>query len=141
MGCDISVFVETKCVAGWFKGVAGWFLENYDPWPLKRCYPLFALLGGARNYEDRAPVAAERGIPPDCEPDTVRNIEGSPAHFGFSWCTIDEYKLVLERYRNEGPSPGAWRPPPGWAALETYLSELALEYGPENVRLIFGFDN
>jgi hypothetical protein len=119
MGCDIHWYVEVRnretgewAFAGkekWVYQGDDWSTSGYDwegiaeaDWEERcklvpdfiydgRCYVLFSILAGVRNYGGVTPIAEPRGVPENASPEYRREIEswGVDAHTP-SWLTLRE---------------------------------------------------
>lgn len=161
MGCDIHHVIEAREPGGPWRAVWPDPVERYDdgtgdirlpretPLSLWRNYTLFAALAGVRNYDDLVPIAKPRGMPEDAT-ELFRELHatyGIDAH-SCSWVTLGE----LEAYDWGQPrrpvltmtgamqigTVGHWIGD-GWP--ERFSAELRRFGGPDDVRLVFFFDN
>lgn len=130
MGCDIHTGIEIRTHSHWWYHSTAWFPD--------RNYEFFEILAGVRGRgRDIPPIAKPRGVPPD-------------ASGGF----MD----FVERYRGDGHSHSylllsevlayAWKEKTGKEAVDYFGPYLALFIalaekagGPDNLRLVFFFDN
>lgn len=155
MGCDIHAYVEVKHGDKWRMAPVGVF----D----RRNYGLFGFLADVRNYSHVPPIAKPRDIPEDVSPCVGEHVESwaGDSH-NHSWLSLKElldfdYDEVFEDRRctrQEGPNfwNGAadagegngkrtrFREFLGQAYFED-LTKMGYEGSPENVRVVFWFDN
>ncbi len=162
MGCDIHSFTEVKNLetGRWEKSCnfipSEWHLEKYEGAfhnkPFRtRDYSVFAFLADVRNYWGIDCIALPKGLPSDLSPDTKEFYEEwrSDAHTE-SYLTLRElldfdYQKVVKNKKGEdvtGPhlGPNTFRQFLGPSFIEDL--ELLSKLGePENVRVVFWFDN
>jgi hypothetical protein len=70
MGCDIHVhleFADKREDSIWWQTLA------YQGLNWERCYDLFAIMAGVRNYDDVRPVVARRGVPTNLGGGAIRH--------------------------------------------------------------------
>ena len=155
MGCDIHGWVEVKKdYLDWWDGVIR--IDRL----VERNYVMFACLANVRNYDEVKPISDPRGIPSDVSDEAKKDIEGwgedGHSHSWLTWKEIKEYDWsnnkyyehrVIEFTRNgiKEVEP-EWKPmkeaiSSGWELLFDLMERLAKDYGDENVRLVFWFDN
>lgn len=129
MGCDIHMVAEVKKNGKW--------VPYPNIWPGGRSYTLFGILAGVRDpYPE--PLQEERGIPEDSN--VRRNSWGDPEIDGvwlgdhsYGWLSLGELLDYKPRTEEEKT---AWE----WFDTEV-ITELKLLGGPNNVRIVFGFDS
>ena len=125
MGCDIHIYPEVRQDHRWiYRPIYG----NNEP----GCYKLFGALAGVRSDECE-PVKPPKGIPEVLSETTLAELKqwGEDAHT-HSWLTLTE----LEKYD--------WKDTGLWSAIENIIwgmREFAEHIGPDNVRIVFWFDN
>ena len=153
MGCDIHSFAErrNKQTNKWEKVEDAFSLDNYDKERLKkdkgehpfdwRSYSMYGFLAGVRNYSCCDPIAEPRGIPDDTTDEVREDYEGwgSDAHTP-SFLTAKEllefnydkpvFKGSEETYRDNLSG-----------MFFIHLEDLAKLGNPEDVRIVFWFDN
>jgi hypothetical protein len=167
MGCDIHSLVQTRKgpTAPW---VAVKELPVPEDWAqyygtkgheafYGRDYSLFAFLAGVRNYAECTPICPQKDLPRDIvdgayiDPkygfDYHYVIDGKPTYIGdhsYSWLTLrellnfnydqwfsDEREKMYRTYRDFLAGSDLWR-----------VIDVMKGLGePENVRVVFGFDN
>ncbi len=148
MGCDIHMIPEVKKNNYWRHA---WRLDpkddywtrgdqyppmdraNYFAWS-DRHYRLFGILAGVRS--DMKPISEPRGLPEDMDNETeiFFKDEDNDIHSA-SWLTLAE--LQAYPWDDANPYPGET-----WEQVRNWLTRLAgLDPDPNNVRIVFGFDN
>lgn len=151
MGCDIHAYAEVKEKGKWtFSG-----LTPFD-W---RSYGMFGFLAGVRNYSKAEPIAKGRGVPADLSPEVKESEESwdMDGH-SHSWVSLKElldfdydkkfYDMRVMRDGNgaaearslEEAHHTTYREFLGEGFFEE-LEELKQLGKPENVRVVFWFDN
>lgn len=155
MGCDIHSFVEVKQEGTW-KQVEGVFPFDW------RNYSVFAFLANVRNYDCCEPISEPRGLPSDVSNDIdfIYKDEEDYVH-STSYLTVKELidfdydKTFWNRRitRTIGNfTNGAALAEEGEGKIVTYRENLGEEFfqdleelkelgEPENVRIVFWFDN
>jgi hypothetical protein len=160
MGCDIHLFAEKKMVPKWgqfWKSPKWVSIDKYTRNPDfgqyegerefevaredriytdGRNYNLFCALAGVRSYQftGEPPVVSEpKGLPDDCCPEIIQEAKnwGSDGHT-HSWLTLKE----MEDFD--------WSP--YGATCDDFMTEVFSKLrdqssNPENVRIVFWFDN
>ena len=93
-----------------------------------RWYELFAKLAGVRNYDECIPISKPRGVPVDASKDWQYEVSfwGLDGH-SHSWLTLRE---LQESDIHTFPT-----------IQEGFLDALARRGEPDNVRIVFFFDN
>lgn len=139
MGCDIHVLVQKRDHDCWLTVEPGPSLMD-DGYPVyeDRSEVTFGMLAGVRN-DTLPPISEPKGIPDDLRERTVstRDWGGGPSgdldvddkylgNHSHSWLTLAE----IDAY---GPPDGTTIAP-----LLTWMRTLGF---PEDVRIVFGFDN
>jgi hypothetical protein len=124
MGCDIHATIEVKK----YKDDNFWLGEVRDIY-IYRSYWLFSILAGVRGDEE--PISKPRGVPEDASSEYKAKLEdwGGGAH-SMSYVYFNELKEYPKKdfdYSTEK----------FYQIMELY----AKDFGDENVRLIFFFDN
>ena len=153
MGCDIHMHMEQK-VDGEWREIHGEFsavcAEDCPSVPFDwRTYAVFSFLNHeVRNYGGMPPVFGEegRGVPDDSVFKAEWEDEYSRDYHSASWLLVSEllavdYDNIMTQYAND-PLPVSLRD-----TLHDFffmdlkiLKDMAGEY-PENIRLVFWFDN
>ena len=152
MGCDIHIFVQHREGDRWehvpFRPED---LDEYRQHPLEqRNYLLFAVLADVRSRDGVTPIAEPRGLPDDigypvhgledpCDGDLYVDLEGGRKWMGdhsHSWLTLAE--LEAYPWDQELPFRVTYTPT---KVIEPTLKWLHSLGKPEDVRLVFGFDN
>lgn len=156
MGCDIHSYIEVRDS------------EN-EPWtflcegPFRyRSYSYFGLLAGVRNYSAVQPIALPRGIPEDASTLVSEECEDEDAHsrswftaselLGYDWDQIIEDRRCSRRISERGWDGSCTCQPGGGERMtlrqfvgEHFMCGLklleSLRFLPENVRVVFFFDN
>lgn len=152
MGCDIHLYAERKRETDHKWERVHPPVEFRDPWYVKmaaedryyaedartewfsgRNYSLFAMLAGVRNYDEIEPLCEPRGIPDDLSPELLsiyRQVDdGSMGDHSFSWLTLGELAAV------------DWAPAEYPDFPDRLIPGLATLGAPDDVRVVFGFDN
>ena len=146
MGCDIHLYVEKKRVDGiWITADEWgdiWSEECGDdidtvcdnPYYEGRDYSLFAALAGVRNSYGVNPVSSPRGLPDDACYEVKREAAtwSTDAH-SHSWLTVKELLSYHMKKKTKYGLDGQF-----W---ETTMPELVWLGEPEDVRIVFWFDN
>ena len=131
MGCNSHLSIDVR--GNWHDGSWDCFAENVRE---ERWYALYAAMAGVRNYTDAVPVAQPRGLPEDVS-DESRDFHHDHSDHNLTWLSPDEFsKAVALASKDTIQGPGKI-----WSAVERTLKTLSEIYGPDNVRLIVGFDN
>ena len=169
MGCDIHSYVEVKQDDVWHRIndeifphdelERKYFKEGFSEEPLRwRNYRLFGFLANVRNYSDIPPLAAPRGYPPDGTRDPEDdNDRHSASYFTLAELLAFDYDQPVEDRRitvQTGPRSwdGGRTAEPGGGEMTTYREFLPKQFfqaldvmarlgEPEDVRLVFNFDN
>lgn len=154
MGCDIHMWFEVKKTGKWEPAevrvpcrLCGftaskpcrYCLDTKRMWPGKRDYAVFNLLAGVRGDpdEDPTPISPPRGLPADLA-DHPRDVEDD---FYETWDLRDQVDLhskswlllsELEAHRARFPAD---------AEMLVVMDEMAKLGAPEDVRMVFAFDN
>lgn len=158
MGCDIHLVTEVRRDGRWHIaepfypcracGPDGWYDEGEACYWCggekrinhfsERSYGLFALLAGVRNYYEVMPLAEPRGLPGDSPAvEAHQEYDGcgdrlrmDPIWLGdhsFSWLTLGE--LLAH----------------DWSAVDAdfaaFVEAMKAVGAPDDVRIVFGFDN
>lgn len=156
MGCDIHMGFEKRRDVGW-----PW--EAFAPSRTRngvslgytggRNYALFALLADVRNYYDITPLDRPRGYPADMSDRIRRSVNdessfeadeeefdglpiGPPDGHSASWFTLKEL-LAVDRATPLLNADYATSMSTFW----TLVDELKQHGEPDNVRIVFDFDN
>lgn len=160
MGCDIHLVTQVRRDGKWVDAPIEKEPFNY------RSYGLFGFLADVRNYSEVPPISKPKGLPEDFKTPVDDWFEiDNPYSHSHSWLTLKE--LVEYNYdqvfwdkrvtRQTGPNSwdGAATAMPGEGqhlTVREFLGEqfwddltglLALEecYNPEDIRIVFCFDN
>lgn len=154
MGTDIHVRVEVKKDGRW-QSANNWIdvlEEERDEWGGRSCridyqndplyyserdYRLFAALANVRNGYDIEPISYQRGIPADASPKVKRDAGLSLLYSYYhspSWLLLSELQAYDWGSLNLAQAP--WRKP--WTG---FLEQLAALGNPDDVRIVFWFDN
>lgn len=159
MGCDIHVRVEVRTNGKWQPTEYNMDTEPFG-W---RSYSVFAWLAGVRNYSHITPISEPRGLPGDMS-DEVRDWFGygdewsdfhSLSHLTLAELLAVNYDHRIEDWRGRKQRPdGIWdgaatMDQPTLISLREFLgssyfedaSKLRLLGDPDDVRIVFGFDN
>lgn len=170
MGCDIHSFAERRNrktgkweKVGYHFTLSDWEKEYYKKdkgehpfdW---RSYSMFAFLAGVRNYDHCEPISEPKGLPNDISDDVKEEYERwiYDAHSA-SFLTVKElldfdYDEVFWNRRVMKNNNGASLAEEGEGSHVTYrenlgesffihLNELKELGNPEDVRVVFWFDN
>jgi len=168
MGCDIHSYAEVKKDGKWSQ-VTEHFNDIYSdngkgdsPFD-GRSYTLFAFLAGVRNYDRCEPISELKGLPDDVS-DDVRDeyMYISDEWHSVSYLTLAELlafdydKTFWNRRVTKQTSPNCWNgaslAEEGEGKIISYRDNLGDNYfdtlkelealgEPENVRIVFWFDN
>lgn len=146
MGCDIHLYPEVKKAWGWqfiwrFQADDDWKdrfpmrdRQNYFGWQ-DRNYALFAKLAGVRVEHNISAIVDPRGVPGDADYEIKKELHENCYH-SCSWLTLEE----LEKTNWDIPKDYTWDPFKEFR--ETTMTRLKeLGPSPENIRMVFGFDN
>lgn len=161
MGCDIHSFVEIRAEGQW-EHADGTLFPNAEyqgeasaPFPY-RDYGLFGFLADVRNYSYSPVIAEPRGLPADVSAPVRAEYGDDDWWHSASWLTVAEllgfdYDQVFEDLRSAAwPGPVSVTPGQGErVTLREFLGEgfferlgeLAQLGDPNNVRVVFWFDN
>jgi hypothetical protein len=171
MGCDIHTAVEVKNGDGWhwdrsekFPDVyrEGKFTDEPFDW---RSYGMFGFLANVRNYSQVPTIVEDRGLPDDLSPELADQDDDDARWLGnhsFSYLTLRELldydydQVFWDRRITRQEAPNYWN---GAAlanegegqhlTIREFLGdgffgqiEILKTYGePDDVRVVFGFDN
>jgi len=146
MGCDIHCFVEKRD-----KNTNKWELFNeniFTGWrdekgsePFgNRNYDAFATLADVRNRHKIRPIASYRGVLDDISEEVAKELDvwNGDAH-SENWLYLREL-LDFDNYISED-SLRTYREVIGSKEFFTNLEELKTVGNPEDVRIVFWFDN
>lgn len=167
MGCDIHSFAERKVNNKWEKVGEHFSLGDWEKQYYKkekgenpfywRSYSMFAFLAGVRNYDHSEPISETKGLPDDIS-DEVRDEYGdcwgyhSSSHLSLKELLDFDYDKVFWNRRIYKNNNGASIAEEGEGTNVTYrenlggfffthLKELQELGEPDNVRIVFWFDN
>lgn len=164
MGCDIHSFVEVKVDGAWKFFREPIFVDKYCPKEpfANRSYRVFGFLADVRNYSHVPCITFEtRGLPNDLSAEGFDYMLDSDYHSP-SWLLVSEllkwdYAQTFEDRRTTKLTSGGWYDGAADAGSgngykTTYrdflgsdffadLSTLGAIGNPENVRVVFAFDN
>lgn len=102
-----------------------------------RNYVLFGALAGVRG--DRAPLIEPRGMPPDPSPEYTELAAWSDAH-SHSWLSLtDVAAILIEEDTDQFGLDIGWHPT--FMEVVRRMERIAKVLGPDNVRIVFFFDN
>lgn len=151
MGCDIHPYVERRECGSW----------SHVPCDLfdVRCYSFFGWLADMRNYSAVSPLGSVHcGLPEDCTEEVAEEM-GCLGYHTHSWVTLAkllevDYEQEVEDRRWDGEQHGTGPDtcPAGEGVkmpLREFLGEWYFKHlermtaigSPEDVRLVFCFDN
>ena len=144
MGCDIHIHVERLVDGKWTyvtkpdccpDNTNEW---HVDDWYHGRCYTLFGMLAGVRDYEFH-PFVDPRGVPKDCSEqyrDVVEDWD-TDGHT-HSWYKLRElYDAHWEQSTDANGDPC----PADGGFVEQTIPLLEAVGKPDEVRMLFFFDN
>jgi hypothetical protein len=169
MGCDIHIIAEVREGGKWEANTKEVFsLDDFDKEYFKkdkgvkpfdwRSYSMFAFFAGVRNYDHCDPISEPRGIPDDAS-EEVKGMETfwSGDGHSHSWLSLKEllefdYDKTFWNRRIYKNNNGAALAEEGEGRVLTYrenlspmffqhLEELSSLGNPEDVRIVFLFDN
>lgn len=136
MGCDIHLFVEVKKEGEW-ECIS-------DDWYDGRSYSLFGILADVRNYSKFPPISKPRGLPEDFSLKSYREHYGWDGHSDSYYSLKELLDFNWDRqvydYRDI-PKETTYRKAVGNFVEKLHCLEAELGCNPENVRLVFWFDN
>jgi len=148
MGCDIHMYPEVKKGDKWefvykYKPDDFWKEDdcpkdraNYYAWE-DRYYYLFAILADVRNAWDLKPIAEQRGLPIDVSDGTAKEWEDDGDGHSHSWLSLKELlDFDWKKAFSETKSPFD-----NEATVLKWIEKLKELGDPENVRVVFWFDN
>lgn len=158
MGADIHVYIEQKVITEDNQSKKEWI--SLDEWeydlsadvkivPLRksywveRNYLLFAILANVRNDYNIQPISQPKGLPEDVSPEVKNQSdeENGDAHTR-SWLTLKELLEYDWQQEFEDDNSEIF---PLEAMVIPFVSEFILRLSkidkPENVRMVFWFDN
>lgn len=130
MGCDIHLFVEVRYGDQWENVPDD--VTPYGDWGIGRTYLLFSRLAGVRSdpREPVLPIADPRGTPDDVSPEVREYMDPddgdlhSRSYFTLTELRAADWSMGLEWFRDD------------------FLPRIAgLDRDPDNVRIVFAFDN
>ena len=163
MGCDLHSHVEVRKDGRW-QDVTGSVDWGWDSGPFEdRSYNVYGWLAGVRNYSAVGPVEEPRGFPDDASVTVRQDFEGwgwdghTPSWFLVSELLAVDYDATVNNRRvNRQLAPNYWsgdvtgKPEEGeikplreflGTPFMDQLDTLATLGDPENVRVVFWFDN
>lgn len=145
MGCDIHIIAQRREAEEW---------KTLDSAPFGwRSYGMFGFLADVRNYSAVPPIAAQRGLPEDFDPEAH-----DVGDHSYSWLTVEEllafdYDQPLEDRRvTRQTSTGIWNgghtAEPGGGEMTTFRAFLGQCFFDDLEqlkaigagRIVFGFD-
>jgi len=133
MGTDVQGYVEINTIKNSEEDI--WFDIINIEIIAERNYEVFGKLFGVRASKEVIPLAPSRGIP-DKTSDKERILDEKYKTIVYqSWVNWNELSKFLSNHNFEEKLYF------GWHFIFTSMSELAKEYGGENVRLVVAFDN
>lgn len=141
MGTDIHAFMEMRADKDWV------FYSTHEY--LDRFYHLFAFLADVRNYVDIIPIFDPRGIPEDsCENIKKKFNRGYEIHSAsyFTYKELLECRHATQHIKfSDGEKDvdfRKWLRESGdFKPMMERMESVANLYEPENVRLVYWFDN
>jgi hypothetical protein len=150
VGCDIHDYAEVRLDGRW--------TARYSIFDTDRNYAWFGFLADVRNYSHSPVIAAPRGLPDDADLDAEEREDALWCDFhSHSWLTLAELlaydydQVIWDRRITKGGNGAALAEEGEGQHLplreflgETFFRRLQLlaELGkPEDVRLVFWFDN
>ncbi len=150
MGCDIHSFAEVKIKHKWRK-VGDEF--SLDDWSKRYCgkekeespfgwrhYSMFAILADVRNSGDYEPISRPKGIPNDiCGQIKYEYEEWEDDAHSASYLSLKEL-LEFDFEKTLSPDGDSYRKILG-ELFFVHLKELQALGEPEDVRVVFWFDN
>jgi hypothetical protein len=158
LGTDISVYIEREVTDGANSTKKKWISLDewiYDPsideervpygkryW-IERNYLLFAILADVRNRYNIQPISQPKGLPEDVSPEVKKQSddENGDAHTR-SWLTLKELLEYDWQQKFEDDNDEIF---PLEAMVIPFVSEFIPRLSkidePENVRMVFWFDN
>jgi len=150
MGCDIHCYIEVNVEPFEEAGYKQWnlFVDPRKPIFDGRSYSIFGFLANVRNYSQSPVISQPKGLPRDLSFDVIgiREYTGLDGHSD-SFLTLKElldydYDQVIWNRRIEGEGT--------YESLREFLGQWyfdqldylkTLDDDPENVRIVFWFDN
>jgi hypothetical protein len=109
--------------------------DNYFAWG-ERWYWLFGQLAGVRR--DGPPIVEPRGVPADVSEEAKKDIEDAGSDFhSHSWLSLKELQDHPWEQSHDGSLEAEHIKP-----VRDWIARLAeIDPDPENVRIVFAFDN
>lgn len=169
MGCDIHSFAEVRKDGVWElvedaifpydEFDREWLKKDFSSEPIRdRNYGLFGWLADVRNYSMVTPICEPKGLPrdvSDCV--SLESYDWEPDGHSHSWLSLKEllevdYDVTFEDRRVTRGSNGAYIADVGEGTIVSLRDHLGNEFfstlevlktlgSPEDVRLVFWFDN
>ena len=141
VGCDIHGRIEVRDSTG-----GAWRACDDMRDYVGRYYRMFAALFGVRDSYGVVPLAAQRDIPEDVAPETLREYGARQSawqtgYHSASWVSWSELVPFIGAHaadRNEWDDPLI---SPEWEALFVTMERYAAVYGGDGVRLVVWFDS
>jgi hypothetical protein len=118
MGCDIHVIVEINHNGKWYP-------EMREQVSINRCYELFTMLAGVRNYEEVS-APEPKGLPEGMHEWTREYMSNVDFH-SYSWVSCEEAEKIPETVS------ASW-----WYMVRYFKS---LSWLGDGIRFVIAFDN
>ena len=138
MGCDIHLYVEKFDGKKWVHVQEDVMKDDNVPAELSffntRSYSLFAILANVRNNGNFNPISEPKELPEDCS-DSIKTISDWDGGHSHSWLTLKE---IFEFDWTQSVKREGWMDGGFWSECIPRLLRLGT---PENVRIVFWFDN
>lgn len=169
MGCDIHTAVEVRSDGEWRWKSSAKFPDQYEDGGFTsepfdwRSYGMFGFLANVRNYSMVPPLSEAKGLPDNLSSELKTDLDAPwLGDHSFSWLslaellsfnydqTFEDRRITVQRAPNFFDGAGLADPGDGKITSfrdflgKKFFSQLEIlkEYGaPEDVRIVFGFDN
>lgn len=147
MGCDIHLYVE-QFVKGKWRSIDRWYYDKdskrwaiywTDRFYRGRNYILFSILANVRNKDNDIDVLAfPKGVPPDVSPRVKSEIKWNEADgHSHSYFTLKELEQFDWEKEVNGHTYSQWV----GSYFNNMITQLKERDEPQNIRLVFFFDN
>ena len=155
MGCDIHSYAEKKVNGKWEKVSDQFSLDEFDKkWYGKekgdnpfgwQNYSIFAFLAGVRNYDHCTPISEPKGLPDDISDEVKEkadDLDGDGhSHSFLTVKELSDFDYGKTFFDDSGKETETYSNFLGKQFFDDLEILKNLDENPENVRIVFWFDN
>ena len=155
MGCDIHSYAEKKVNGKWEKVSDQFSLDEFDKkWYGKekgdnpfgwRNYSIFAFLAGVRNYDHCTPISEPKGLPDDISDEVKEKADDwdgdGHSHSFLTVKELSDFDYGKTFFDDRGKETETYSNFLGKQFFDDLEILKNLDENPENVRVVFWFDN